>query len=342
MSVAGFVAHYVHFLDPFRQAQPTTEQIPKQEENKTSPVLLLAGYSYGAMITSQLPSLDTMLSSFRTPINGSPAAEIRLRAEYMADTENTVLASARAAALDRQNTRSPRKAMAMRVGGDEQNRKSHEMGRRSFSLDAEEKFRDLIAKTRKGHRAALSVSSLPKKPSTTVIRSVADEQAKKEAETHIQPLSAMTRFQPAYLLVSPLQGIVTHLATMSFLNPFGKKTAGAPTRTPSHAGHHGTRPAPDTDPAVVGWEAHHKLVDNPTFAVYGDQDIFVPVKKLRHWAKRLQEVPESRFRAHEISSAGHFWAEGKVLYLMRDAVRVFAESLLSLEPRPLELKVEEK
>ncbi|KAH8906461.1 hypothetical protein BR93DRAFT_880780 [Coniochaeta sp. PMI_546] len=308
MSVAGFVAHYVHFLDPFRQARPTEAQPSQTPENKRSPVFLFAGYSYGAMITTQLPSLETILAIFKAPISGSPAAEIRLRAEYMADTENAVLASARTAALDRQNNKSPKKAMAMRIGGDEQNRKSHDLPRRSFSLEAEEKFRDLITKARKGHRAVSAVS--------------------KEAETHIQVVSGMTSFQPAYLLISPLQGIVTHLATMSFTNLFGKKAAKAPHDRASKTDRDGSRTPAETNAPALASEAEHKLVSNPTLAVYGDQDVFVAAKKLREWAQRLETTPKSRFRAHEISTAGHFWTEEGVLYIMRDAVRTFAEGLL--------------
>ncbi|OIW22694.1 hypothetical protein CONLIGDRAFT_152824 [Coniochaeta ligniaria NRRL 30616] len=324
MSVAGFVTHYVHFLDPFRQAVPA-EHPPEQPGNKQNPVLLLAGYSYGAMITTQLPSLDAILETFKNPVSGSPAAEIRLRAEYMADTENAVLGSARTAALDRQMSKSPRKAMAMRIGGDEQNRKSHDMPRRSFSLEAEEKFRDLITKARKGHRAVTPVSASHKKL-------IPDEQAKKETELHIKAIPAMTSFQPAYLLISPLQGIVTHLATMSFTNLFGKKTAGAPHDRPTKTDRDGSRTPAEPNGPALAWEAEHKLVSNPTLAVYGDQDVFVAAKRLRDWARRLEAAPKSHFRAHEISTAGHFWTEEGVLYIMRDAVRTFAERLLIPEP----------
>lgn len=328
MSVAGFVAHYVHFLDPFRQVV-TDQQTTEPQPDRPDPVLLFAGYSYGAMITTQLPSLDTILAAFKAPASGSPAAEIRLRAEHMADTENTVLGSARAAALDRETSKSPRKAMAMRIGGDEQNRKSHDLPRRSFSLEAEEKFRDLIAKARKGHRTVSSVSTLQKKSSRPAIRSTWSEPALKPTEVHIQAISHMTSFQPAYVLVSPLQGLVIHLATMSFPNPFGKKTTRLP--KPSTV-HDGGRSSAATEAVLLAYEAEHKLICNPTLAVHGDQDVFVPAKKLRDWAKKLETAPMSRFRHHEVTTAGHFWTEEGVLYTMRDAVRTFAEKLLVPEP----------
>jgi len=323
MSVAGFVTHYVHFLDPFHQAGPGQQQ-PRHQHGRPDPVLVFAGYSYGAMITTRLPSLDTILEIFGTPTSGTPAAEIRLRAEHMADMENTVLGSARAAALDRQDSKSPRKAMAMRIGGDEGNRKSHDLPRRSFSLEAEEKFKDLIAKARKGHTAASSVSVVHKKRYKSAMRTASTDQVEKVTELHIQPVPSMTRFHPAYMLISPLQGLVIHLATMSFSNPFGKKT----TRLAKpKVDHDGTR-SPAGDEAASAYEAEHKLISNPTLAVYGDQDVFVAAKKLRDWAKRLETAPSSRFRAHGVSTAGHFWTEEGVLYNMRDAVRTFAEGLL--------------
>lgn len=280
------------------------------------------------MITTQLPGLDSMLEIFKTPATGSPAAEIRLRAEYMADVENTVLGGARTAALDRQNGRSPRKAMAMRVGGDEQNRKSHETGRRSFSLEAEERFRDMLGKARKGHKKGSSAPATPKKTSPAAGRSVSNDRGKREMEERIPALSAMTRFQPAYLLISPLQGMIVHLATMSFSSVFGKKTDDRPSKTSPDS----TTSPTENNSAALALQAEHKLVSNPTLAVFGDQDVFVAVKKLRDWTKRLQAAPASRFLAHEISTAGHFWTEDGVLYTMRDAVRTFAGGLLTSEP----------
>jgi hypothetical protein len=37
---------------------------------------------------------------------------------------------------------------------------------------------------------------------------------------------------------------------------------------------------------------------------------------------------DSKVRAHEVSSATHFWAQQNVAWTLRDAVKAFAESLL--------------
>ncbi|KAB5585001.1 Alpha/Beta hydrolase protein [Coniochaeta sp. 2T2.1] len=337
MSVAGFVAHYAHFLDPFKRAEPA-DHLPIPQTAQHTPVLLFAGYSYGAMITTQLPSVDTILATFKSPESGTPAAEIRLRAEYMADTENAILASARAAALERQSgsaPMSPRRAMAMRIGGDEQNRKSHDLPRRSFSLDADQKFKDMINKARKGHgKRASSVSVLQRKASGTV----SSDHLKDGTGVNIKILGTMTRFQPAYLLISPIQGYVANLATMSISYPFGKKAAKPPKSTKTDQDD--TRSPTELNPGHLAWEAEHKLTSNPTLAIYGDRDVFVAAKSLRNWSKRLEAVPASQFRAHEVSTAGHFWTEEGVLFIMRDAVKTFANLLLTSEPAVPELTLE--
>ncbi|KAK3321984.1 Alpha/Beta hydrolase protein [Apodospora peruviana] len=332
MTAVGFVSHYVHFLDPFRRP-PTPDSGSGQAPTSETPILLLSGYSYGAMITTQLPSLPTILAPFDTPMCGSPAAEIRLRAQHLAERQNTILASARAAVIDRQSGRSPRKSLGLRIGGDEENRRKSHDSRHSFALEAEEKIRkgvaDLMTKARKGQKRR-HVSG----EGSALHHQGAEDDAVEEKEPHqepahdfLLPVPGRTVASPAYLLVSPLQGVITNLATMSFPAPFARAA-----QKPAIVGKTGAHPGelkPIAQPATLPVEAEEKLVRNPTLAVYGDRDGFVPARKLRQWASRLQEVPDSKFRAHEVSNAGHFWAQGKVAFTMRDAVQTFAEGLLS-------------
>ena len=46
--------------------------------------LILAGYSYGAMVASHLPSIDVVLKTFQSPNTGTNEAEISLRASHLA------------------------------------------------------------------------------------------------------------------------------------------------------------------------------------------------------------------------------------------------------------------
>ncbi|CCC12709.1 unnamed protein product [Sordaria macrospora k-hell] len=252
-SVVGFLSYYVHYLDPFRphlfQSVPTTSPIAEASDymgphggsrpvtpsaphdNNKSPLFLMGGYSYGSMITMQLPSLQNILHQFDTPACSSHAAE---------------------------NTTS-------------------------------------------------ELNTLQR--------------------CKIQHLVAA---RPAYLLVSPLQGLINNLASFNLLprRPSWKgltRSMSSPAATASPTG----ELSPSSDTALSLEEAEAKLVRNPTLAIYGDNDGFVPVRKLRPWAARLEGIPHSSFRAHEVSGASHFWAQGRPAYTLKDAIKTFAESLLA-------------
>lgn len=320
MSFVGFMLYYTHFLDPFgppAASSSTAAQTPLPPDAQSKPcssehpLLLLGGYSYGAMITTQIPPMAQILAQFKVPAVGSAAADIRLRAQHLAEQQNTILASARAA-----SSTSPRKVyMGMRVGGDEDTqRKSHET-RRSFSIDAEDKIRrgvnELLAKTKRHHHkgVALSEEKLKTIPSNQEISLVVGEVAE------------LTQVRPAYLLVSPLQGVITHLATMSFLPTTGRGMFSRAATRPREQG----APNFTTDHRQL---SESKLVENETLALYGDKDIFVPVAKLRGWVERLEGIEGSHFHGVEIATAGHFWTEGKVAHVLRDQVSEFAARLL--------------
>ncbi len=359
MSVVGFVSHYAHFLDPFKQPTPnspgttthldrvaeSTEELtsaihirpptptsPHPSPSAPSPVLVMGGYSYGSMITCQLPSLENVLALFHAPGCGSHAAEIRLRAEHLAEMQNTVLASARAAAVDRLHPTAPRKHLGVRVGGDEESRKSHE-SRRSLSAEFEEGIRhgvaELMARTRRGHRRSQSGRGHSPRDSHGAAG------PPEIPSDHLPPITDLVTSRPAYLLISPLQGVITNLATMSlpsFMSIPGKNWIRS---SFAGGGRPATAPAPSKEapePAAlarhVPAEAEDKLVRNPTLAIYGDRDGFVPVRKLRDWAAHLESVHGSRFRAHEVSSANHFWVQRNVAWIMCEAVGTFAGTLL--------------
>lgn len=344
VSFAGFVAYYVHYLDPFRSSRPAAQGEPRSPANESTsasappapaeavdlPVLLLCGYSYGAMITSQLPPLPDLLAPFTTPQTASAAADIRLRAQHLAEKQNTILASARLAAS---SPTSPRKAAfaGLRVGGDEDPRRSQELhgggssGRRSFSMDAEEKIRkgvaELMRAAKGGHH--LGVHHRDKKGNKAEQHKATKEEADQGAEQEVvkdpETLPAvedLTMPRVAYLLVSPPVGWATNLMTFNLGGFFGKRP-----KAPKHK-----------DPGAIGSKdapERQKLVKNPTLAIYGDTDVFVAVKKFREWASKLQDEPSTNFRAHEISTAGHFYIEEGTLQRLVDAVKVFSGELVA-------------
>ncbi|KAL0929650.1 putative acid phosphatase [Colletotrichum truncatum] len=329
MSFVGFMVYYMHFLDPFGAhavQSPTSVRTPSAADTQSKqsrpehPLLLLGGYSYGAMITTQIPPLTHILVQFKTPAVGSAAADIRLRAQHLAEQQNVILASARAA-----QSMSPRKKyLGMRVGGDEDSqRKSHD-SRRSFSLDAEDKIRrgvnELLAKTKRHHHRG---ATLPEEKEET-------RPTPQDTPLALEEVTGLTQVRPAYLLVSPLQGVITHLATMSFLPASaGRGLFARATTKPREQG----APAYTSDHRQL---SETKLVENQTLALFGDKDVFVPVAKLRSWVQRLEGIVDSKFHGEEVASAGHFWTEEKVAYILRDRVVEFAAALVQTEDKTVD------
>src|SRR3569833_1209734 len=147
LSFAAFKYYYAQILDAFGDGSASPAS-PRSRDPET-PILLLAGYSYGGLITTLLPSVQTMLAPLERPAAGSAAAEIRLRAASLAHSQNTVHSSARAAAQHPQSPTSPhRKTLGVRVGGDEELGRSSHDARRSFRL--EETMSDLVARAKSG------------------------------------------------------------------------------------------------------------------------------------------------------------------------------------------------
>ncbi|KAL2814285.1 Alpha/Beta hydrolase protein [Aspergillus granulosus] len=58
-----------------------------------------------------------------------------------------------------------------------------------------------------------------------------------------------------------------------------------------------------------------------TLAIFGDEDTFTAVSKLRKWSDELKRVPQSRFVSTEIEGAGHFWREDGAEAEARHALR---------------------
>ncbi|RYO90741.1 hypothetical protein DL763_005210 [Monosporascus cannonballus] len=295
MSLVGFLAYYVHYLE---SPSPTATCI-----TPTPPVLLLAGYSYGATITSRLPPLHDILSHFHSPVVHTAAADIRLRAQHLAEQQNAM-----------SNTPlSPRKSLGIRVGGQEGPGPNSHHRPGSFSYVREEGIRkgvkDLLSRTKIIHRRHR------RKPSD-------QSQEVEHVEHCMEKVEAFTAFRSAYLLVSPPFGILTNLATMTLPNPFTSWSRRASkARDPPVQDRHAA-----TERREVS-EDDDKFVSNPTLAIYGDRDGFLALKKMREWTARLSGLRGSLFRHIEVAGAGHFWMEGRVIVDLAEAVGSFGVGL---------------
>ncbi|KAK6949090.1 hypothetical protein Daesc_009163 [Daldinia eschscholtzii] len=271
MSITGFLVYYLHYL-----TTPQNHAHPVEEDDDSTPILLLAGYSYGAMVTLQLP-LSTPFSEEQKIMSADPA--------------------------------SPRKSLGMRVGGDEDLSPRSRDKKRAHSPDSEEKIRrgvrEILSRSKFIHRRRNS-------PST-------DQGTERDLEVPcLENVNNLIRFRPAYLLVSPPLGFVTNLATMSFSNLWSKKKKDGPAK-----GHEDNTRREENE-----LEAEAKLTANPTLAIYGDQDSFLSIRKMRDWTTQLSNAEGSQFRYVEVSTAGHFWVEHGVSHELREAVYSFSAGLV--------------
>ncbi|KAI1465338.1 Alpha/Beta hydrolase protein [Daldinia caldariorum] len=294
MSVTGFLVYYMHYL-----TAPQNHARSIEEDNNSPPILLFAGYSYGAMVTLQLPPIDSFLSHFASPATHTAFADIRLRAQHLAEEQSTMSA----------DPASPRKSLGMRFGGDEDLSPRSRGKHRAHSPDPEEKIRrgvkDILSRSKFIHRRHHSPS--------------ADRGTERNIEVPcLENVDNLIRFRPAYLLVSPPLGFVTNLATMSFSNLWPKKRKDGRTKN--------LEDYTKREESEVETEA--KLTANPTLVIYGDHDSFLSIRKMRDWATKLSNVEGSRFRYVEVLTAGHFWIEHGVSQELREAVYSFSAGLV--------------
>ncbi|KAL4749814.1 hypothetical protein BDW72DRAFT_177416 [Aspergillus terricola var. indicus] len=66
-----------------------------------------------------------------------------------------------------------------------------------------------------------------------------------------------------------------------------------------------------------------QLCAHRTLAIYGDEDTFTSISKLRKWSGELSSVPRSQFQSAEVKGAGHFWRENGVEQQARQALRLW-------------------
>lgn len=304
----------------------------------SKPVLLLAGYSYGSLITSLLPPiLTSLLTPFQSPAPGSTYAEIRMRSSSLATSQNvyinTTISSllsthrrVRSLYTDALTSPKVRKSSGgVRVGGEEDLRRaSHESHRRrsSFATEAEEIVRKSVDRVRSiGKRprsyngrdkrispmrqnTASSVTSRRSFSGNSVFSNETDDGSSKidEQEGYCKAILGIGEdLQTAYLLISPIQGFLHNLATM-----FSAK---------------------------FSVEHEVKLTVDPTLAIFGNDDVFVSIKKIRAWSERLAETNsrsgkgKSKFRYVEVNGAGHFWHDHDAIRTLQDEINIFLRTL---------------
>lgn len=250
-------------------------------------VLILGGYSYGSLMTSNLPSTGIILSSFAAVSKGTAEAEIRLRAMNLSTQWN-----AEAQQQPRRGRRSAHSTLRASphsavFGGEES-----EPGTRRASKESRRSI-DMVRRSMDRSRTKLGI-----RRSSSEVESVPLE----------MKLGRMNLDHPNthYLLISPLLPPISMFATM-----FSKTTVFR---------NENIHPAKPTTSASASC-ATEKFRRHPTLAIYGDKDFFTSHKKLRKWAEQLMAEADSRFTCREINGAGHFWHEEGVDGQMRGCIR---------------------
>jgi pimeloyl-ACP methyl ester carboxylesterase len=206
------------------------------------------------------------------------------------------------------------------MGGDEDSRRaSHDSyrSRSSFTIETPELVRKSVDRVRSitranrfsprrqdSHGSITSYKSKKTESDHFLDQETKDTEVEAPAAKTIKEIPRITDgLQTSYLLVSPLQGWINTLATMWSARSPGK----------------------DSIP-----ENEMKLVIDPTLALYGDDDVFVSIKRLRSWAGKLMGAGKGsrgQFRHREVANAGHFWHDHDALKILQEEVKDFVRGL---------------
>ena len=172
-SFAACFMQYMGRIQPFptSDAQFTPNQSPVRPPTRRSsslsseaPLVILGGYSYGSLILKHLPPVSTILQRFSSPLAGSAADEVLLRAHKLADQSNLDwINEARYAEREKRRIKHEHKT-SMMIGGEETSpdkRRSSREAQRSLdiprSLDIGRRLRSL---SHRGRRPGNSATSL--------------------------------------------------------------------------------------------------------------------------------------------------------------------------------------
>ena len=301
ISFAGFLISYVEALraigslthssacsDSTSPVIPPAEVLPRTFSDRSQGIILiLAGYSYGSLVTTNLPTTENILCRFGTAVKGSAGSEIRLRAASLAaqchkDARLYLEAQRAKRSVSHEKLKVSTHSLAVAMSGDESepgSRRPSQESRRS--LEAVRRSMDR-SRRKLGFRQQSHSSDLP---DCAVV------------EESLEPVNFPLP-RTSYLLVSPVLPPISVFLTMFS----------------------GSRSSKSRDHL-------DKFIRNPTLTVYGDKDFFTSWKKLRKWAEDLKTCSGSRFQFHEVSGAGHFWHEDGADNQMRKCIRDWVQGL---------------
>ncbi|KAI1000457.1 hypothetical protein K3495_g7740 [Podosphaera aphanis] len=273
---------------------PQHVSAPPRDEGTASqsmphPRLLLGGYSYGALITISLPAtVQAILAPFQSAVAGSTYAEIRRQAENFAHEQSQIVKGQKMIETLRSSPRL--QSLAPNQGAAKKGRLPDNQYLNSNSQSP------ISSELVTGHIQS----------SDRLVESIAHSAGADQSEVNSNTAQAIVKdYQVAYLLISPLCGIVSDLLTLWTFK--------------TEKNHND----------LTG--KSKKLQTCPTLAIYGDDDVFVSTENLRSWAETLSQSrsghDRNQFRYVEIPGASHFWREPECIESLQAEVIAFIKSL---------------
>ncbi len=286
--------------------------------------IVLGGYSYGALITSLLPSTRRILALFNpTPTTTTTAttfaSEIRTLALHLAHQRNAEAAQAHRPQPTRDSTETSRALRHTIVAGGHEGDAAGGGSPKRTSIGSH-------------HRLSVARRSLSRRRrSTSGARgAAAGASSVASAVGEVQLGAPIPVLLTRYLLISPLLPPVALVLTC-FASWFQPRRRSAilsthPPQTTSQA----NASASDEKPlrhVRQPPDDETNLIACGTLAIYGDADMFTSARKVRQWAADLTRRPGSAFEASEIEGAGHFWNEEGVADELGAVVRRWIKGL---------------
>ena len=180
---------------------------PAQVQSDVCPLVVLGGYSYGSLILRNLPPVPSILQPFSTPLAGSAADEIVMRARKLADQSNMEwITLARDETLARKKKKAKHCSQpSIKMGGEETNPSK----RRSNSREIERSLEGGARLKIRTRLRSLSHSRRDNNEATT--------------PTNVEATD-FTMPDARYLIISPLTAPLSSLAAPALMHKFWSRS----------------------------------------------------------------------------------------------------------------------
>ena len=258
-SFAACFMQYMSLIRPFPTPDTTlapdqsTVRAPTRQASDSLPgevpLVILGGYSYGSLILKHLPPVPSILQRFSSPLAGSAADEVLLRAHKLADQSNLEWINQARDVEQETRRRKYEHKTSLTIGGEEttpDNRRSSRETKRSLdiprSLDLGQRLRSF---SHRGQRPGNSASSLEQTEGNVMVPEV------------------------RYLLISPLTPPISTLAAPGLGQKLWSRSTGVSTLSIGKfvsLAIYGDQDIFASAKKIRNWSGHLKAEHGPTFS----------------------------------------------------------------------------